>query len=377
MRLLYCIPSLTNCGGTERVLTTRLNYLAERTSYELYIVTTEDQIRKPFFDLNSKISIINLNINFNEEKTFLPKLLNYKSKLKLYKAKLWSVIQEIKPDIVTSLLSHEIHFLSNLNDGSIKIGENHFNRNFRYSFVKNNSKNILAHTIAKYRDFELGHNVKKLDVLVTLTQEDASLWSDGVKKHIIPNPLSFVKEYKSEGNTKRVVAAGRLTKQKGFDLLLYAWELIFSLFSDWSLAIYGEGEEYSNLQSIIEGKKLKNVQINPFNENISEQFVNSDFYVLSSRFEGFGLVIIEAMECGLPVVSFDCKSGPKEIISDGEDGILVNNGDISALADAMAHLMKNSHIRSSMSKSAIEKAAKFNLDNIMEKWISLYKSTIQ
>ena len=67
MRLLYCIPSLTNCGGTERVLTTRLNYLAERTSYELYIVTTEDQIRKPFFDLNSKISIINLNINFNEE----------------------------------------------------------------------------------------------------------------------------------------------------------------------------------------------------------------------------------------------------------------------------------------------------------------------
>ena len=377
MKLLYCVPSLTNCGGTERVLTTRLNYLAEYTKFELYIVTTEKQSGKPFFELNTKISIINLDINFNEKIPFVSKLLTYKRKLKLYKDKLWSIIHEIRPDIVTSLLSHEIDFISDFNDGSIKIGENHFNRNFRYSFVKNNSRNILRHAIAKYRDLELGHKVKKLDILVTLTQEDALLWPKDVKKYIIPNPLSFVKKYKSEGNTKRIVAVGRLTKEKGFDLLLHAWELVFSFYPDWSLVIYGEGEEYKNLLSIIEEKELQNVQINPFDENISEQFVKSDFCVMSSRFEGFGLVIIEAMECGLPVVSFNCKSGPNEIISNGEDGILVNNGDISALADAMKLIMKDSQIRSSMSKNAVEKAKNFKLENIMEKWISLYKSTIQ
>lgn len=377
MKLLYCISSLANCGGTERVLTTRLNYLAEQTSYVLYIVTTEKQIRDPFFELNPRISVINLDINFNEEKVLLHKLINYKRKLKLYKDKLWSLIQEIKPDIVTSLLSHEIDFLSEFKDGSVKIGENHFNRNFRYSFVKNNSKNILRRAIAKYRDIELGRNVKKLDILVTLTQEDAALWPDCVKKYVIPNPLTFVRNKKSEGKTKRIIAAGRLTKQKGFDLLLHAWELVFPRYPDWSLAIYGEGEEYTNLQLLIKNKGLNNVQVNPFDKNISEQFIKSDFYVLSSRFEGFGLVIIEAMECGLPVVSFDCKSGPKEIISDGKDGILVHDGDISALAKAMTLLMEDSHMRFSMSKSAIEKAKKFNLDNIMKKWISLYNSTVQ
>lgn len=377
MRLLYCIPSLTNCGGTERVLTTRLNYLAEYTEFELYVVTTEKQIRKPFFELNPKIVIIDLDVNFNEKMPFLAKLINYKRKLKLYKAKLWSVIKEIKPDIITSLLSHEIDFISDFNDKSIKIGENHFNRHFRYSFVKNNSRNILRRAVARYRDIELGYKVKKLDALVTLTQEDASLWPNDVKKYTIPNPLSFVKNNKSEGNTKRIIAAGRLTKEKGFDQLLYAWELVFKSFPDWSLAIYGEGEEYNNLQYIIKEKELKNVQICPFDENISEQFVKSDFYVLSSRFEGFGLVIIEAMECGLPVVSFNCKSGPSEIISNGVDGVLVNDGDISALADAMMSLMKDSSIISSMSRKAIEKAGVYKIDNIMRQWISLYKSIIQ
>ena len=295
----------------------------------------------------------------------------------MYKAKLWSVIKEIKPDIITSLLSHEIDFISDFNDKSIKIGENHFNRHFRYSFVKNNSRNILRRAVARYRDIELGYKVKKLDALVTLTQEDASLWPNDVKKYTIPNPLSFVKNNKSEGNTKRIIAAGRLTKEKGFDQLLYAWELVFKSFPDWSLAIYGEGEEYNNLQYIIKEKELKNVQICPFDENISEQFVKSDFYVLSSRFEGFGLVIIEAMECGLPVVSFNCKSGPSEIISNGVDGVLVNDGDISALADAMMSLMKDSSIISSMSRKAIEKAGVYKIDNIMRQWISLYKSIIQ
>lgn len=374
MRLLYCIPSLENCGGTERVLTTRLNYLAEHTSYSLYVVTTERQLSPPYFKLNPEVSVINLDINFEEDNTLGAKLLNYKRRLRLYKEKLSELIRELKPDIVTSMLSHEIDFLSNLEDGSAKIGENHFNRNFRYEFVKNNSKNILRRTIAKCRDFVLGYNVSKLDALVTLTQEDADAWPDVVKKLVIPNPLSFTQKQKSRGGSKQIVAAGRLTREKGFDMLLDAWRLIFKFYPDWSLMIYGEGDEREGLQSFIQSQGIENVCIHPFVPNISDKFVESDFYVLSSRFEGFGLVIIEAMECGLPVVAFDCQSGPGEIITDGKDGILVKSGDVVALADAMRCLMDDGRLRSAMGLSAIEKANRYSIDNIMSKWINLYKT---
>lgn len=374
MRLLYCIPSLMHCGGTERVLTTRLNYLAEHTPYSLYIVTTERQLSAPYFKLNPKITVINLDINFDDDTTLTSKLLNYKRRLRLYKSKLSALIGEIKPDIVTSLLSHEVDFLAKLDDDSIKIGENHFNRNFRYSFVKNNTKNVLRRLIAKYRDFTLGHKVSRLNALVTLTQEDADAWSEVVNKYVIPNPLSFKQEQKAKGGMNRVVAAGRLTMQKGFDMLLEAWGLLYASHPEWSLTIYGEGDERDSLQSLIDGKGLKNVSIHPFVPNISEKFVEADFYVLSSRFEGFGLVITEAMECGLPVVAFNCQSGPSEIITDGKDGILVKNGDVGALADAMQRLMDDAPLRLAMGVSAIDKARHYSIDNIMSTWINLYKT---
>lgn len=366
-----------NCGGTERVLTTRLNYLASHTSYSLYIVTTESQLGTPFFKLDPRISVISLDINFNESESFLSKLSSYNSKLRLYKTKLLSILKDIKPDIVTSFLSHEIEFLSALDDGSVKIGENHFNRNFRYSFVKNNTRNPLRRAIAKYRNFTLGNNVKKLDVLVTLTQADADSWPVGVKKYVIPNPLSFEKVQKSVGGTNRIISAGRLAKEKGFDLLLKAWRMASESFPDWSLAIYGEGDERDNLLSLIDGQGLKGVRIYPFEPNISDEFVNSDIYVLSSRFEGFGLVMIEAMECGLPIVAFDCEFGPCEIISDGEDGLLVKNGDVEALSDAMRRLMSDSDLRATMRMSAIAKARKYQLDNVMKKWEKLYTTIVR
>ena len=318
--------------------------------------------------------MINLDINFDDDNSLTSKLLNYKRRLRLYKSKLSALISELKPNIVTSLLSHEVDFLSKFDDGSIKIGENHFNRNFRYSFVKSNTKNILRRLIAKYRDFALGHKVSKLDALVTLTQEDADAWSEVVNKHVIPNPLSFKQEQKAKGGMNRVVAAGRLTKQKGFDMLLESWGLLYASHPEWSLTIYGEGEEREFLQSLIDGKGLKNVSLHPFVPNISSKFVESDFYVLSSRFEGFGLVITEAMECGLPVVAFNCQSGPSEIISDGKDGILVKDGDVIALAGAMQRLMDDSKLRSEMGLSAIAKAGHYSIDNVMSKWINLYKT---
>lgn len=374
MKLLYCIPSLSNCGGTERVLSTRLNYLAQHTNNELYVVLTESHGGEPYFYLDSRIKIINLEIDFSADNSFVKKLVNYRKRLRQYKCKLLALLKEVKPDIITSLLSHEIDFLHTLNDGSLKIGENHFNRDFRYLFVKNNTKNFFYRIIAKYRDYQLGENVKKLDALVTLTEADANLWDKSLYKRIIPNPLSFTTETKSQGETKRIIAAGRLSREKGFDLLLQAWEKIFKSFPNWTLDIYGEGTEYDNLQEYIKRKKLARVRICPFKKEIAKEFIQSDFYVLSSRFEGFGLVLIEAMECGLPVVAFDCKTGPREIVTNNLDGFLVKDGDIDSLAKAMSVFMNNDELLKKMSLAAIIKSEKYKINNIMKEWIGLYQT---
>lgn len=377
MRLLYCIPSLNSCGGTERVLTTKLNYLSKLGTYELYVVVTEHFGEIPYFNLEPNINIINLEIGFSNDRSLIDKIKNYHKRKKTYQNKLLDLLKTIRPNIVTSYLSHEIDFLHELNDGSIKIGENHFNRNFRFSFVKNNTSNYLHWLIAKYRDYRLGQDVKKLDALVSLTQEDAAQWGEIVKKIVIPNPLSFTSSEKSKYSSKRIIAVGRLSKEKGFDILLEIWSNISLTFPNWKLDIFGEGEELQNLLTIINRNKLERVQINAFDKQISKQYIQSDIFVLTSRFEGFGLVIIEAMECGLPVVAFDCKSGPKEIISDSRDGFIVSMGNIGEFSSKLSDLMRDENIIKEMGKNAILKAQEYKIDNIMKKWIDLYNFLIQ
>lgn len=375
MKLLYCIPSLENCGGTERVLTTRLNHLILE-DVDIYVVLTETQKSGPYFELDPRVKVIQLRIDFRNDVTIAGKLLNYHRRLRLYRRKLSVILDEIRPDIVTSFLSHEIDFLTKLKDGSVKVGENHFNRDFRYSFVKNNTKNPFRRLIAGYRNYKIGLDVKGLDLLVTLTEEDYGLWSDRCQKVVIPNPLSFTSDVKSDCLSHRVIAVGRLSRQKGFDMLLEAWCRIADSYPSWTLDIYGEGEEHDSLQSMIEGG-IRGVNIHPFDPDISPRLVESGMFVLSSRFEGFGLVLIEAMECGLPVVAFDCKSGPGEIITDGVDGLLVRDSDVKALAAAMERLMDDQQFRRSLGKNAVRKASCYSVDDIMKKWKELYRTLLR
>lgn len=377
MKLLYCIPSLENCGGTERVLTTRLNYLASHSSNEIYIVLTEHQSREPYFRLDPKITVINLNVDFESDRSFISKILNYKKRLRVYKNKLNSILEQVRPDILTSLLSHEMDIISHLAFNGVKIGENHFNRDFRYSFVKNNTKNPIRRCIARFRNYQLGKSVSNLDALVSLTKEDAMSWNNQVNSVVIPNPLSFSSATKSSYESNKIIAVGRFTPQKGFDLLLKAWKIIYKKFPDWELAIYGSGPEEINLHDYIVSQDLKRVVIHPFTKDIVEKYIESDFLVVSSRFEGFGLVIIEAMECGLPVISFDCKSGPKDIITNEVDGYLVKAGDIELLAKAISNMISNPNQIKSMGENAIIKAQQYRLDNIMGQWINLYDQLVQ
>ena len=189
---------------------------------------------------------------------------------------------------------------------------------------------------------------------------------------VIPNMLTIIPKRVIDYNAKRVISAGRYMYEKGFDRLLEAWNLLPNQYNDWHLYIFGN-EDRTPYQYIVDQYDMNHhVHLMPATPEIVEEFSKSSLFVLSSRFEGFGLVLAESMSCGLPCVSFDCPYGPRDIITDEEDGLLVENGNIKALAKAIERLMADESLRRSMGEKAIINVARFNQETIMRQWNQLF-----
>jgi glycosyltransferase involved in cell wall biosynthesis len=376
IKIVYCLPSLHLIGGMERVLTTKANYLADKMNYEIYIILTDGNGEKPYFDISPKIQIINLNINFELLYTFglFKGVFQYLHKQYLYRKKLTKALLKIRPDITISMLRREINFINSIKDGSLKIGEIHFSRN-NYRQLKGRS--ILKKNISKIWMKSLITQLKKLNQFIVLSQKDKENWTELNNVSVIYNPLSFYPETSSNVQNKVVVAAGRHSYEKGFDLLVDAWEFVHEAHPDWHLKIYGAGNADGLKQKIDELNLGGSCQVLPPAEDISNKFIESSIFVLSSRIEGFGLVLIEAMSCGLPPISFDCPFGPREIIKDGEDGFLVDNGNIKALADKINFLIENEAIRKKIGQKARINVERFKIETIMAQWNALFNSLLE
>lgn len=210
----------------------------------------------------------------------------------------------------------------------------------------------------------------KLDKIITLSSYDNKLFGVFCKDvYVIPNISSFKSNSVSNLRQKKVIAIGRLENEKGFDLLIKSFGIINRKFPDWNLYIYGEGSLRNYLNEIIIEKKLNNnIFLMGSTNNIKDKLIESSIMVLSSRSESFGMVIVEAMTCGLPVVSFDCKVGPREIISDSVDGFLVKPESIKELADKIMLLMSDFDTRVKLGKKAKIKSYKYSENNILELW---------
>lgn len=375
IKLLYCIPSLENSGGTERMLVNKVNYLAKLNKYKIYIVLTETQSKKPYYKLEDSIEVINTNINFEDDYKYniIKRFILYNKKINLYKHKLTEILLLIKPHYTTTLLSHEIDFIGDIKDGSIKIGECHFNRNFRLQFVKYNTNNLIKILIAYFRNLILPYYVNKLDTLICLTKEDYQAWKTIRNKQVIPNFISFKTEKKSDLTNKRLICVGRYTKQKGFDLLLRIWGNIHKKYPDWELRIYGDGIERRFLEDYVCQNNLTNVYLEHTVSDVVTKFIDSSIFIMPSRFEGFGLVLVEAMECGLPVVAFDCSYGPSDIINNNKDGFLIPQGNLELMQKKIEELINSFDLRYNLSKNAVVKAEQYSIENIIKQWINLYK----
>ena len=374
-KIVYCTPALYLAGGMERVMTLKANYFAENYNYDVTIIITDGKGKEPFYALSEKVKVINLDIGFEElwNQSFIRKSILYLKKQRLYKKRLTTCLMQLRPDITISMLRREINFITSIHDGSKKIGEIHINKAHFRTFEEN-ERNFIKNCFSKYWMHTLIGKLKKLDQFVVLTDNDKNAWNELEYVEVIPNPLSFTSTTDNNNSYKRIIAVGRYCHEKGYDHLLQAWASIQNQCTEWRLDVYGDGDRrsYDKLIDVLHIDRNR-CALNPATPEIQKEFERSSIAVCSSRFEGFGLVIIEAMACGVPVVSFDCPWGPRSIIRDGNDGILVENGNVNKLADATLKLILDNDLRKKMGKNAKANVQRFCIEAIAEKWKALFE----
>jgi glycosyltransferase involved in cell wall biosynthesis len=376
LKIVFCTPALYMAGGVERVLTLKANYFAEHFGYDITIILTEGKGKPLFYPLFDKIKVVNLDINFEELWTcsFVKKIFVYLKKQREYRRKLTTELMRIRPDITDSLLRREINFINDIKDGSRKIGELHINRAHYRNFEGDDASTVKS-LFSRLWMHNLVGKLRRLERLVVLTEKDREAWTDLTNVVAIPDPLPFVPTAVSPLTEKRVVAIARYSHEKGIDLLLQAWAKVAQQVADWRLDVFGDGDRMA-YEQIIEDLHIdrSRCQLNGRTNDVEKEYCNSSIFVLSSRFEGFGMVITEAMACGLPVVSFDCPWGPRSIISDGEDGLLVENGNVDELAKILCRLMCDVLLRQSMSNAAIKSVKRFEISQVAEQWKNLFET---
>ena len=375
MKIIYCTHSTYNPGGMERVLYNKVKFLVEQIGLDVTVVTTDQHDRPSFYPFPKDVRMIDLGINYSEDnvKGAFGKIFGYLKKRKKHRKLLEELLTKEKADIVVSLYPSESSFIPDIKDGSRKVLEIHYCKFFRLQYGR---KGLLG-AIDRWRTWQDERIVRRFDKFVVLTNEDRGYWGDLPNIEVIPNAAMFVADRYSDVLNKRIIAVGRLDYQKGFDRLIKAWEVVWKSgkYNDWRLDIFGQGEWKDMLQRMIDEKGLNgSAFINKPTKNIGREYSESAMLVMSSNYEGFPMVMIEAMACGLPVVAFDFKCGPKDIIREGENGLIIRNGDIKALAEGMMRLMGDDECRKRMSQNARKIVDTYSEKTVMEKWIGLFNN---
>lgn len=362
--LLYITNAIDGSGGLERVLSVKTKVLAEDFGYDIHVVTLNQKSKTDlFFPFSEKIIQHNLEVSGNT--------IQYISK---YISGIKNVISEIKPNVILVCDDGlKAFFLPQILGNKIPIiYERHVSKLIEISENQGFIKNIFTKLKFTLMDFL----AKDFSKFIVLTEGNKKEWK--LKNlQVIPNPLPFFSAEKSSLENKKVIAVGKQSYQKSYDRLLKSWALLGKEFKDWELHIYGKFDENLGLENLAKDLKIdKQVFFHPPERNIEENYAESSIFVLSSRYEGFGMVLIEAMSFGIPCVSFDCNYGPSDIIKDGEDGFLIKNGDEKDFAQKLQELMIDENLRKEMGEKAKTNVKRFLPENVVKKWDELFKKIV-
>ena len=378
MKIVYIYSQLTISGGADRVLTDKANYLAEH-DYDITIITESQMGRPVVFPLSPKVKLIDMGIDFDKQygHNILYRGFLYLRFIHIYKEKLKKILFKIKPDIVITLMGRSLDFITSIQDGSLKIGETHTTKKHLRSYHLLEEKGGIHKYLAQYLRKKQISSAKKLDALVLLTKQDEKDWHDVKKTYVIPNAMPHIHTESSSLTNKQAIMVGRYNEAKGYEYITEAWETVHKRHHDWILNIYGSGEMRDDVERWIKERNLQDTMImHEPTIHIMEKYTESSICVLSSRYEGFSLVIMEAMSCGVPCVSFDTPFGPRNIITDGEDGILVDYLNTKALADNICNVIEDENLRKRLGMNAKKNIQRFSQEIIMQQWQNLFHSLI-
>ena len=374
MRIVYCIPATSNSGGMERVLARKVNYLAD-LGHELIIITTDQRGAKPFFSLDESVKQYDLGINYDENngQGILAKALAYPRKKCLHKQRLQALLLKLRADIVISMFGDDSSFLPKIKDGSKKILEYHFSKLKRLQYGRTGLWRLVDVLRTKMDEW----TVKPFDRFVVLTAEDKGYWGALPNIRVIPNPLPFTSEETSSCKATKVVAVGRYDFQKNFSKLLQLWARIAPQFPEWTLEIYGDGDQRCQLEQEVKELGISSsVTLAQPTHKVKEVYLSASIYAMTSRYEGLPMVLIEAQQMGLPIVSFACPCGPRDVIHDGEDGFLIPMGEDDIFLKALSTLMASEEKRVYMGQRAREASARYEVDAVMNKWLTLFSELV-
>lgn len=378
MKIAYCLNSIRYLGGIQKVTVIKANALAEIPENEVYIIVTDNKEGVLLEPLSPKVKLIDLDINYyaDDWKSRWHILKGIFIKRRKHKQRLKSTLKEIQPDIVISVGQSEKNMLPTIKGNWKTIREFHFTKDYRNRQAKTWFEKLLAWGGDLY---DYHYKIKGYDHIVTLTHEDKdNNWKEWNNVSVIPNPSTFKTDQISELNQKKVISVGRLNMQKNYASLIRAFKLVADKHPDWILEIYGNGPQEMELKSLIAKLNLeKHVFLKGFSSNVKQVMTNASIFVSSSIFEGFPLVIIEAMACGLPVISYACPCGPKDFIAEGVDGYLVKVNDEKSLANTINICIEDQALLNKLSINALNKATQFSPNYIIPTWNNLFQALLK
>ena len=369
MKVVYTIAGMYRPAGMERVLAGKANWLAAH-GYEVLIVTTDQLDRPVVFPLDKSIRMVDLGVNYEENNggSFIKKLAAYPCKRFRHRKALKVLLMRERADVVVSMFCGDERFITKFSDGSKKLLEVHFSRFKRLQYGRKGLW-ALADRLRSNADMKI---VRRFDRFIALTKEDLGYWGAGPNMLCIPNARTFRLDAPASLDAHRVIAVGRYSAQKALDRLLNAWALCDR--GDWKLALVGGGELEDELKSFASGLGIADsVEFGYAEGDIRDTYRNASVLALSSLYEGLPMVLLEAQAAGLPIVAFDCKCGPADVVTDGKDGFIVPQGDVDGLAAHLSELMNDSTLRKAMGEAAFAASDRFDEEKIMNIWTSLFE----